>query len=78
MLKKTDAQEVYHIENIQISSKKPQQEWLKNISEQEKNILIEGAYITATDAQYINVREITHDEFTKLVWQLPRGNDEAE
>ena len=78
MLKKTDAQEVYHIENIQISSKKPQQERLKNISEQEKDILIQGEYITQTDAQYINIREITYDEFSKLVWQLPRGNDEAE
>jgi hypothetical protein len=40
--------------------------------------LIQGEYITQTDAQYINIREITYDEFSKLVWQLPRGNDEAE
>ena len=78
VLKKTDIQEVYHLENIPHKEVKKRQDFIKNISETEKEFLIEKEYITATDAQYINVREIYNEEFAKLVWQLPRGNDEAE
>lgn len=78
MLKKTDTQEVYHVENIPHEHTKKMIEYIKNISEQEKEFLIENDYITAVDAQYINVWEIYNEDFSKLVWQLPRGNDEAE
>jgi hypothetical protein len=78
MLKKTDVQEVYHIENIPHHERKRIENSIKNISESEKDILIKGAYISSTDAQYVNVWEVYNEEVAKLVRQIPRGNDEAE
>lgn len=78
LLKKTTAQEVYHIENIEIAQPESVQEWITDISEQEKPVLISWDYITEMDAEYIHVRNIVDPEFAKLVWQLPRWNDEAE
>jgi len=78
MVKKTDANEVYHIENIQHKYAKKRQDALVNISKQEKQFLIEKEYITVTDAAYINVREVYNEDIARLVRQLPRGNDEAE
>ena len=78
MLKKTDIQEVYHIENIPHYEQKHRGNSIINISEQEKEILVNENYISAKDAQYVNVREIYNEEFAKLVRMLQRGNDEAE
>lgn len=78
MLKKTDVQEVYHIENIPHHEAKHIENSIRNISDHEKQILIDENYISATDAQYVNVREIYNEEFAKLVRTLQRGNDEAE
>jgi hypothetical protein len=78
MLKKTDVNEVYHVENIPHEATKRMVDSIKNISDEEKEFLIENSYIAAGDAQYINVWEIYNEEFAKLVWTLPRGNDEAE
>jgi DNA-directed RNA polymerase beta' subunit len=78
MLKKTDIQEVYHIENIPHHEKKRRENSIRNISEEEKEVLINENYISAKDAQYVSVREIYNEEFAKLVWMLQRGNDEAE
>jgi hypothetical protein len=77
-LKKTDAQEVYHLENIPYKEIQSRKDSIKNISETEKAVLVENEYITENDAKYINVWEIYNEEFSKLVRQLPRGNDEAE
>lgn len=77
-LKKTDAQEVYHIENIAHYQKKSRKNSIRNISEQEKEVLVDGNYISAKDAQYVNVWEMYNEEFAKLVRTLQRGNDEAE
>ncbi len=78
MVKKTDANEVYHIENVQHKYAKKRQDSLVNISKQEKQFLIENEYITAADAAYINVRELYNEDVARLVRQIPRGNDEAE
>lgn len=78
MLKKTDTNEVYHFENIQHKEVKKRQDSIKNISEIEKPYLVEHEYLTAADAEYVNVREIYNEEMAKLVRQMPRGNDEAE
>ncbi|EKD25161.1 MAG: hypothetical protein ACD_80C00113G0029 [uncultured bacterium (gcode 4)] len=78
VLKKTDVQEVYQIENIPAPETKPKENYIKNISEQEKEVLVNEKYIAAWDAQYVNVREIYNEEFAKIVWMLQRGNDEAE
>lgn len=78
MLRKTDVQEVYHVENIPHLETKRKMDYIKNISDQEKEFLVNEKYISAGDAQYISVWEIYNEEFAKLVQQLPRGNDEAE
>ena len=78
MIKRTDANEVYQVENIQHKEVKKRQDSIKNISKTEKSFLVEKEYITTNDAQYINVREVYNEEFAKFVRQLPRGNDEAE
>ena len=78
MLHKTDVQEVYHVENIPHHEVKHRENSIRNISEVEKQVLIDENYISATDAQYVNVREIYNEEFAKLVRTLQRGNDEAE
>lgn len=78
VLKKTNANEVYHLENIPHKEVQKRQDYIKNISETEKEFLIENEYINTIDAQYVNVREIYNEEFAKIVRQLPRGNDEAE
>ena len=78
VLKRTDVQEVYHIENIHHDAVKHIENSIRNISDHEKEILINENYISATDAQYVNVREIYNEEFAKLVRMLPRGNDEGE
>ena len=78
LIKKTDSQAVYHIENIPHHVTKSANEYIKNISETEKEFLVTENYITQVDAQYINVRELYNEDIAKLVRQLPRGNDEAE
>lgn len=78
MIKKTDAQEVYHVENIPHYEVKQIEDSIRNISEEEKKVLVEENYISAGDAQYVSVREIYNADFAKLVRQLQRGNDEAE
>lgn len=78
MLEKTDVQEVYHVENIPHQEVKHIANSMRNIGDHEKEVLIEENYISAKDAQYINVREVYNEEFAKLVRQLQRWNDEAE
>ena len=78
VLAKTDVQEVYHVENIVHQQIKTREDSIRNISEEEKEFLINNNYISAGDAQYVTIREIYNTEFAKLVRQLSRGNDEAE
>lgn len=78
MIKRTDTKEVYQFEHIQHREVKKRQDSIKNISETEKEYLIENEYLTPTDAIYVSVWEIYNEEITKLVRQIPRGNDEAE
>jgi len=72
MLEKTDVQEVYHVENIPHQEVKHIANSMRNIGDHEKEVLIEENYISAKDAQYINVREVYNEEFAKLVRQLQR------
>ncbi|MEI7558189.1 MAG: hypothetical protein WCJ45_05205 [bacterium] len=72
MLKKTDVQEVYHIENIPHHEVKQIKNSIRNISNHEKELLVNEHYISATDAQYVNVREIYDPAFAKIVRQLQR------
>jgi len=78
IIKKTDANEVYHFENIQHKKAKSRKDSIQSISETEKEYLIEKEYISAMDAEYLNVREIYNEEIAKAVRQTHRGNDEAE
>jgi len=72
VLTKTDVQEVYHVENIVHQQIKTREDSIRNISEEEKEFLVSNNYISAGDAQYVNVREIYNPEFAKIVRQLQR------
>ncbi len=78
VLKKTDIQEVYHVENIPHHETRHIESSIRNISDQEKEVLVNEHYISAGDAQYVSVREIYNEDFAKLVRMMQRGNDEAE
>lgn len=78
LLKNTKDEDVYHIPSDEISKDEDEDfMMIKNISD-EKDTLIEEWYIEENDAKYNEIREIKDPEFCKLVWMLPRWNDEAE
>lgn len=78
MLKNTKDEEVYHIpEHIQ-KEENDEETHITNISAEEKEHLIEEGYLEENQAKYAEVWEIYDPELCKLVWMIPRGNEEAE
>jgi Obg family GTPase CgtA-like protein len=55
-----------------------QEEFVTDITEQEKPILIEKEYIDPVLAKYSKVRYVSDLFVSKLVYQMPWSNDEAE
>ena len=78
MLKNTKDEEVYHIPEIAIDEDAEEEVMIRNISAEEKQKLIDESYIQELDSKYNEVREVKDEELCKLVWILPRGNQEAE
>lgn len=78
MLKNTKDEEVYHIPEYIKPEEKKEEMMIRNISEEEKSALIEQGYIEELDSKYNEVREIRDYELCKLVWIIPRWNQEAE
>ncbi len=79
LLKSTKDEEVYHIPEQKISWPEIDNEIsIKNISEQEKEFLIEEWYLEETQAKYSEIREIHDPELCKLVRMIPRWNEEGE
>lgn len=79
LLKNTKNEDVYHIPADKIAHQDEDQEMMiSNISEEEKEMLIDEWYIEETQSKYNEVWEIQDPEICKLVRMLPRGNDEAE
>lgn len=78
MLKNTKDEEVYHIPELAIDEDAEEEVMIRNISAEEKQKLIDESYIQELDSKYNEVREVKDEELCKLVWILPRGNQEAE
>lgn len=78
ILKNTTVQEVYHVPDIQADEVLEEELSFRDITEQDKQFLIENEYIEEWLAKYTKIREIKDFEICKLVRQLPRWNDEAE
>lgn len=53
-------------------------ELITEITEEEKPMLIEEGYINELESRFSKVWYIQHREICKMVFTLPRGNDEAE
>lgn len=78
MLKNTKDEEAYNIPEYTPKEVVEENLYIKNISESEKEFLIEDWYIEENQAKYTEVREIHDAEICKLVWMLPWWNEEAE
>jgi hypothetical protein len=77
LLKNTDANEVYHIPEWEVEEKKSSLV-IKDISDTERELLLENWYLDPVSLKYNKIRSIDDYEICKLVWILPWGNDEAE
>ncbi len=75
-LKKTPIPHI-HVESQQ-SFAREEFEMIREITVTEKPKLIEEEYIDEVEAKYLQIWYINHPEIAKLVYTLPRGNDEAE
>jgi len=78
MLKNTKDEEVYHIPEYSKQEFSEEETSIKNISAEKKDALIEQWYIEEAQAKYNEVWEIADAELCKLVWMIPRWNEEAE
>ncbi len=78
MLKNTKDEEVYHIPEFEEKKEEKKNTMIRNISQEEKQKLIDDGYIQELDSKYNEVREIEDPELCKLVRIIPRGNQEAE
>ncbi len=78
ILKNTTVQEVYHIPEIEIDALEDEKLSFKDVTEQDKEFLIEHEYISKWVSKYTKIREIKDFEICKFVRILPRWNDEAE
>lgn len=78
MLKNTRDEEVYHIPTFEKAKETKQDTMIRNISEIEREKLIDEGYIQEIDSKYSEIREIEDPELCKLVRIIPRGNQEAE
>lgn len=78
VLKNTSVQEVYHIPELEIHNPVSDELSTRDITDQDKEFLIENWYIDEWMAKYTQIREIKDFELCKLVRMIPRWNDEAE
>lgn len=78
ILKNTTVQEVYHVPDVEADELEDEELSFRDITEQDKEFLIEHEYIDKWLAKYTKIREIKDFAICKLVRMLPRWNDEAE
>ena len=65
----------YNPHIIEMEKKKPM---FTNITEKEKQFLLDNEYIQEATSKYLEVWEMYDREFCKMAFMLPWGNDEAE
>ncbi len=77
ILKNTKTVEV-EIDKMDDDFEERETDMISDITDQEKEKLLEDGYIDEINSKYAKVREINNPEFCKMVFILPWGNDEAE
>lgn len=71
--------ELFHQDYTDIEHQDDEQaELITEITDQEKPMLIEEGYINELESRFSKVWYIQHREICKMVFTIPRGNDEAE
>ena len=82
LIKKTASSydfEIFHQDYAELQEQEDEEsELLTEITEEEKPMLIEEGYINELESRFSQVRYIQNREITKMVFTIPRGNDEAE
>ena len=82
LIKKTESSydfELFHQDYSELQEEEDEEsELITEITEEEKPMLIEEGYINELESRFSKVRYIQNREITKMVFTIPRGNDEAE
>ena len=79
MLKDLPQMEMPELENnIALDANDETWDMITDITEDEKDFLIDEWYLQENEARYTNIYEIKNAEICRLVFITPRGNDEAE
>lgn len=82
LIKKTASSydfELFHQDYAELQEQEDEEsELIMEITEEEKPMLIEEGYINELESRFSKVRYIQNREITKMVFTIPRGNDEAE
>ena len=79
MLKKLPKQEIPIIwKKIALDIEDEDWEMISDITDKEKDFLVNEWYLESTAAEYTNVYEVKNPEVCRLVFITPWGNDEAE
>ncbi|MDR0282916.1 MAG: hypothetical protein LBI53_06650 [Candidatus Peribacteria bacterium] len=66
------------IEPQQIFFDTEEEAMISDITEEEKPYLVKNDYLDEVSSKYINIRYIQNPEICRLVFIIPRGNEEAE
>lgn len=79
LLRNTKPEEVYHLENIPVEEAPDEQvEMITEITEEERQTLLDGEYIDPGTYEYAKIWEVRHPEICKMVRMTRRWNPEAE
>ena len=78
VLRKTPVQSIPDIEPVHILLEEDGEEMISDVTEVEKPFLIKHDYLDEVSAKYTNVYFIQNPEICRLVFIIPRGNEEAE
>jgi hypothetical protein len=78
ILKKTPVIMMPEIEPTQVFIEEEEEEMIRDITETEKPFLIDNEYLDEVSAKYVQVFFVQNPEICRLVFIIPRGNEEAE
>jgi len=78
ILENTHAEEIPNEEDMKVSNPVTPQDMIIEITKQDKKFLIDEWYLDEANSKFCKIRQVSDPEICKLVWMLPRWNDEAE
>lgn len=78
ILKKTPVLALPEIESTEVFEAADEEEMISDITEGEKQVLVKNDYLDEVSSKYTNVYLIQNPEVCRLVFIIPRGNEEAE